>query len=381
MSNKEPTITKTGEQALLPALYSRTSKGAVQFWQIAAEGPWIVSRFGLLGMKIQETRKEAKPKSVGKANETTPKDQALSESISLWKKKVDKGYKLSAEAATSEEVILPMLAHPIDKYKKKIKYPCFVQPKLDGVRSLAYWVGDEVVFHSRKGKVYNVPHLAKQVKEFLPKDMILDGEIYIHRESFQTLSSWVKKLRDETSLLQYHVYDCILLNERKADFTARNARLRSWYLKSALCATGHDVKYVETLEASTEDDVYSLQKKWAGEGYEGAIVRNRAGVYKMKHRSSDLLKVKSFQDAEYKVIGCNPGEGKFKDFAIWTCEMSDGGDPFTVVNKGTAEERTEMLRNADNYIGRWLKVKFFAFTDSGLPRFPVGTGFRLPEDM
>ena len=100
-----------------------------------------------------------------------------------------------------------------------------------------------------------------------------------------------------------------------------------------------------------------------------------------KPRYKILLKVKSFQDAEYKVIDCNPGEGKFKDFAIWTCEMSEGGDTFTVVNKGTAKERTEMLLNSENYIGRWLKVKFFDFTDSGLPRFPVGLGFRLLEDM
>lgn len=374
----EPEVTTTEEGVALPPLYSRTSKGAVQFWEISTEDSWMVSRFGLLDMKIQETRKQAKPKNVGRANETTPKDQAVLEAVSMWKKKVDKGYKLSAEAATSVEVILPMLAQSIDKHRKKLKYPCFVQPKLDGVRSLAYWVGDEVVLYSRGGKVYNVPHLSEPLKKLLPKDMVLDGEVYVHGESIQTLVSWVKKTREETELLQYHVYDCILLHDREADFTARNARLSNWFSEND---PPDRYVYVKTETAPTESHVYALQEEWVGEGYEGAIARNAAGAYKLKSKSTNLLKVKSFQDDEYKVIGWESGDGRFSEFAVWECEMSPGGPTFTVMSKGTAEDRREMRQHADEYVGQWLKVKYFGFTDEGKPRFPVGLCFRPLEDM
>ena len=45
------------------------------------------------------------------------------------------------------------------------------------------------------------------------------------------------------------------------------------------------------------------------------------------------------------------------------------------------EERQETYKNADKYIGEHLKVKFFELTDDNIPRFPVGLGIRLTEDM
>jgi hypothetical protein len=45
------------------------------------------------------------------------------------------------------------------------------------------------------------------------------------------------------------------------------------------------------------------------------------------------------------------------------------------------EERQASYENADSNIGNMLKVKYFELTDDGIPRFPVGLGVRLTEDM
>lgn len=58
------------------------------------------------------------------------------------------------------------------------------------------------------------------------------------------------------------------------------------------------------------------------QGYEGARVRNKDGEYESK-RSSNLQKLKNFDDSEYKVVGLNEGRGKMTGRAIFMCETAD----------------------------------------------------------
>jgi hypothetical protein len=137
---------------------------------------------------------------------------------------------------------------------------------------------------------------------------------------------------------------------------------------------------VATYEAKTEEEVYKLQSQFLEEGYEGAIVREMDGEYRFGNRSNKLLKVKNFMDKEYTIMDFTTGVGRFEGCCIWICETKDG-QPFKVVPQGTMEERQEAYLDADENIGRMLKVKYFELTDDGIPRFPVGLGIRLLEDM
>ena len=85
-------------------------------------------------------------------------------------------------------------------------------------------------------------------------------------------------------------------------------------------------------------------------------------------------------DKEYIIKGYTTGLGRFCGCIIWICH-TENGDEFKVVPQGTTEERQEAYKNALNYVGDYLKVKFFELTDDGIPRFPVGLGIRLEEDM
>jgi hypothetical protein len=42
-------------------------------------------------------------------------------------------------------------------------------------------------------------------------------------------------------------------------------------------------------------------------------------------------------------------------------------------------EREEILINKENYIGKKAEIRFFEYTDGGIPRFPVCVGFRLDK--
>jgi DNA ligase-1 len=363
---------------LFPTLYKVDKHKSIRIWRVWTEGDDIVTSFGTLDGQEQVARKKAEPKNVGQKNETTGSEQALLEAASMHKKQQDKGYRLNV-AAAKEYILLPMLAQKFEDKKSKLKYPVLVQPKLDGVRCLAYWGEDGIELISRKGKPYNVPHIKKQLEAVLPVGRVFDGELYLHGATFQEVTRLVKKLRPETKTIEYWIYDTF---EFYGEDTPCKDRIK--YLES-LENLPENIKVVETFETSTEQGVYDFQCMFVSQGFEGAIVRCPDAPYEVGHRSNSLLKVKSFLDGEYKVIGFDEGVGKNKGCVTWTCEVTlkPAGllGQFNVTPKGTYQQKKEWYSTASSYIGKWLTVKYFELSEDGVPRFPIGLGFRTEEDL
>jgi len=363
-------------------LYHKTKTGAMQQWRIWTEGADICTEYGQVDGKLQTARKTAIGKNVGKKNETSPKEQALLEAKAMHKHRLDRKYSETMKDAESE-VFLPMLASDFEKRKKKVNYPLDVQPKLDGVRCMAFWDGDSVKLMSRNGKQWNCcQHIIDELEQVLPTDWVLDGELYIHGATFQEITKLVKKLRPESVNVQFHVYDVPRAGYEQTEIggSTWDNRKMSLLLIDEFVEKCKSVVAVRTDFAAHEEDVYELQSEYLEEGYEGAIVREYDGEYRFGYRSNKLLKVKNFMDEEYLIAGFTTGVGRFEGSVVWVC-MTEDGQSFKVVPQGTMEERQETYKNADKHIGDWLKVKFFELTDDNIPRFPVGLGVRLLEDM
>ena len=361
-------------------LYHTGKSGAIYSWNIWTEGADIVTLYGQIDGKKQIARKTATAKNVGRSNETSPKEQAILEATAMHKFKLDRKYSETIEEA-QKEIFLPMLATSFDKRKHSVDYPMDVQPKLDGVRCMAYWEGDSVRLMSRNGKSWNFcEHIQRELEEVLPKGSVLDGELYIHGATFQEITKLVKKSRKESENVEYHVYDVPRWENMPEDATWEQ---RFDILSEELWELLKNCKSVVTVtsyEAKNEEDVYKLQSDFLEEGYEGAIVRALDGEYRFGYRSRSLLKVKNFMDEEYEIVNFTTGVGKFEGCIVWIC-VTENGEEFKVVPQGSMEERKELYDNAKKHIGRMLKVKFFELTDDGIPRFPVGLGIRLTEDM
>ena len=73
-------------------LYSKDSKGELRVWSIYTEGAEVVVKHGKLGGKVQEKRYTAEAKNQGKANETTPEQQAILEAEAKYVKQLKSGY-------------------------------------------------------------------------------------------------------------------------------------------------------------------------------------------------------------------------------------------------------------------------------------------------
>jgi len=367
----------------LPILYHRAKGGDLRQWSVWTDGADIVTSYGTVGGKLQESRKRAVAKNVGRSNETSPESQAEAEARSLWQYKVDRKYSASPKEA-EEPLNLPMLAHPYEGTKKsKFQFPADAQPKLDGVRCIASRDDDGFIgLTSRQGKYWDLPHIAKQLDAWLPKGMILDGEIYIHGESCQRITSLAKSanpggksFKPESEGLEYHVYDVPVIDGCEIlTWEERRPTLHGLVEKYHPTVVTHEL-------VRNEKQLWDVHGQFITEGYEGAILRAHKGLYLWGYRSSELLKVKEFQDAEFRVLDAREGKGKMKGGVIWVCRNDVSEDTFECTMKITMAERQRMFRNKEDYIGRLLTVRFFDRTDDKMPRFPVGIVFRDTRDL
>jgi DNA ligase-1 len=233
----------------------------------------------------------------------------------------------------------------------------WISEKLDGVR--AWWDGRQ--FLSRLGNRFYPP---PWFVEALP-DHPLDGELWGGRKLFQRTVGIVKR-QDQSPLwkdLLYVVFDAPAHDgvfEERIDQVKRSVEGKSAYARVHEHIVCGGLEHLRTELARVE-----------ALGGEGLMARRPASRYEAG-RSNSLLKVKSFRDAEARVIGHAPGAGRHKGrLGALEVELADG----TRFNVGTGFSDAE--RQDAPPIGSIITFRFQELSDGGVPRFPSYIGVRL----
>lgn len=381
--------------SLQPTLYKRTKTGAIQYWAISTDESTIRKESGQLGTTSPVVHKEtAKGKNLGKANETSPTEQALLQAASDWKKKRDDGYKTLEDLGITKLIdvsntllidtlekhlpefntdangnVKPMLAKAVNW--DKVTYPCLVQPKLDGVRCLMIVTSrDSVVFLSRNGKEYTtLKHIGDEVWKslnLLQVPFILDGEIYSDKISFQEITQAVKKQCPNSLKLKFRAYDIVHEDSQENRVVAhtrdRVKQINSFY-----------VELVPYKWADCKEAVKRLHDQWVSEGNEGAMIRLPHGKYEQGQRSSSLLKVKEFNEDEFQLVQWKLGQRGTQD--LLGVVITPGGTT-DVTMMGSAAHKQHLYDTIDFSKKYMLTVKYFGFTDDKELRHPNGKTIR-----
>lgn len=393
--------------AQFPALYGEAANGKMKIWSIRVYEKDLLSviesEYGFEdGKKQTQYKYITEGKNIGKKNETTPLQQAINEARATWIKKREGGYAprdVSASAseepgdektaspppspdltskgkASDQSVPFPMLAQSYEDRKHNIAWPCYVQPKLDGVRCLG--IPDKGLFSRQRKPFKTLAHIQAEVDLF-PAHWILDGELYSDTLTFQEIVSIVKKEKptkeeaEKQLQIKYYVYDAIL----PSDFKTRYVNLALRIKRMPLLAT---IQLVHTLVCEKEEDMMTKHGEYVAEGYEGIMLRNSAGLYKQaasaSTRSVDLQKYKQFKDGEFEIVGFTEGAGAEEGCVIWICSTGTEGKEFNCRPRGTREERMKLFEAGEDYVGKMLSVRYQELTDDGVPRFPVGIAVR-----
>lgn len=359
---------------ILPALFKLTNGNKIQTWIVEVEdNKHRVVSGQIDGKKVTSEWTICQGKNIGRSNQTTPGQQAIKEAQAMWEKKVSGGYfQELVQAETGEKKFFaPMLAKEFTPQTFSKNDRVFVQPKLDGLRCVISKSG----MFSRNGKEFlSCPHIFNQLKHLFVEnpDLVLDGELYnhIYHDNFNQIVSLVKKtkptqedIEESKKYVQYWCYDILSLG----DLIYSD---RYDYLKENV----FDVDYpscflLRTDEVKSLDELNSMYGEYVEEGFEGQMVRIDM-PYEVGKRSKNLLKHKSFQDAEFEILDIVEGVGNKSGMAGYMTIKNTDGSTFKSNIKGDRDYCRMLLEAKENFIGKLATIKFFNLTPDGVPRFP-----------
>lgn len=227
----------------------------------------------------------------------------------------------------------------------------WVSEKLDGVR--AYWNGKQLV--SRQGNVFNAP--AWFISGFPAAP--LDGELWGGRGTFEEVSGTVCQLApddDQWRKLRYMVFD---LPVPEVTFDERLAKMRVLLAELAI----PHLQPVAQFKVDNQRALMSELDRVVRAGGEGLML-HRGGAFYRAGRSDDLLKLKTYDDAEAKIIRHLPGKGKYTGMMGALLVETSAGLRFKI---GTGF--TDAQRANPPPIGALITFKHFGVTKNNVPRF------------
>lgn len=236
----------------------------------------------------------------------------------------------------------------------------WMSEKLDGVR--AYWDGKQ--FLSRNGNLYHAPDW---FLEGLP-DHPLDGELWIDRKAFNRTISIVRRQdkSEHWKQVRYLLFDA---PTQSGPFEDRLAYLQDY-------VASKKPTFALALEHSLCRGIDHLRSELARVeqlGGEGLMLREPGSNYQ-SGRSTSLLKVKTFHDAEAVVIGHEAGKGKHSGRLGALVVRLPSGITFSV---GTGF--TDAARSAPPPVGATITFRYQELTEAGVPRFPSYVGVRVVD--
>ncbi len=237
----------------------------------------------------------------------------------------------------------------------------WMSEKLDGVR--AWWDGKR--FLSRLGNEFFAP---EWFTEGLP-DTPLDGELWLDRKSFQRTVSIVRRQdrSDHWKTLSYVVFDA---PQMEAPFEERIAHVEDYVRR-------HKPAFAKALAHERCKNLEHVRQELTrieALGGEGLMLRRPGSRYEAG-RSTTLFKVKTFIDAEARVIDYVDGKGRHKGRVGSLVVETPEGVRFSV---GTG--LSDALRGNPPAVGSVITYRYQELSDGGVPRFPSFVGVRIDAD-
>lgn len=246
--------------------------------------------------------------------------------------------------------------------------------KLDGVRCLA--IIDEfgkATLWSRQGNQFEtLGKVVAEVENLGLKDMVLDGEICLTdadgNEDFQGIMKQIRKKDHTIDNPKYLAFDMISGAEFRSK-TGSNKYLDR-YAKLLDLIKGYNHISVVSQDVIVNESHYAdLMHEADANGWEGLILRKNVG-YEGK-RSKNMLKCKSFKDAEYKVIDLEFGPFRMIENGLEVTKevlsnvvIEHKGNRVSVGSGFTISEREYFKANPDDILNKIITVKYFQETQN-----------------
>jgi DNA ligase-1 len=280
------------------------------------------------------------------------------------------------------------LCQPYDSKYIKPEQKYFIDPKFNGVRCKTIVTSDKKVyfFSSTEKPINSVPHLEAQILRLTNKlddsffPLILDGELYIHGESFQKINSKVSRtvnLHPEHEKVNYYIFDMIYRNGGRPQLDRYSDLAYLFGLENSI---GNLYNVVSLSKIITGQDILENLAKitaiFYNEGFEGIVIKDMEAIYDVK-RLKTWLKYKPRKKDNYKVIGITEEIDKHglpKDSMGALEVIGEVNKKSFFVGSGFTKKDRQHIWNIykeTNILPTEVVVKYQELSDDKVPVFPV----------
>ena len=253
-----------------------------------------------------------------------------------------------------------MLANPFHADIRLADY--WVSEKFDGVRG--YWDGERLL--TRGGELIQAPQWFTSGWPRLP----LDGELWAGRGRFSRAVSIIRQAQPDDAAWREVHFMLFDLPAHPGSFSERDAELKR------VVAAIHQpwVQHVTQSRVGDIAELHAVLARVVRQGGEGLALHRGASLYRAE-RNDDLLKLKSYQDAEARVAAHLPGKGKYAGM-LGALEV----ETVTGLRFRLGTGLSDAERRAPPPLGCWVTYRYNGINEkTGIPRF--ARFMRVREDM
>ena len=393
----------------------------MQVWACTAQGDEVVTCYGQVSGKIQENRYTAEAKNIGRANETTPEEQAQLEVEASYRDQITNKHYCTTTTEARQHADNNREPRKILDYKKgfkKMSKKLLTSRKFNGSRACV--MGGK--YYSKIGRVeeIKVDHLREAIEKLNTVVQVdFDAELYAHGLPLQRIrSAFLKPVKTDKEILNiakdrlkalgrkdemegmktfqqavdflgynpnedapqlgFYVFDIPMLGVTYED------RLEEMHL---LEDTVKDAKLSHLFHFEYPVITHSHKERMkklieiVKQGYEGFVHYEPEGLYEFGVRSSNAQKSKPRYDTECKVLDVTEDKsGK----GILHCIASDatGGMPVKCKMKVARRDGTSIdnsFASSLDLIGKWITVSYEELSVNSVLTKPVGECIRNCE--
>lgn len=245
----------------------------------------------------------------------------------------------------------PPIQHAVNAQELVDIEKYWVSEKLDGIRG--YWNGKQLF--TRNGHAIVTPtHFTKHWP-----NIPMDGELWSKRQDFEKILSCVKRqtIRDNCwHTITFMIFD---LPSHKGTFTERISKMES----ITTHANSKSLKMITQQRFNSQQTLAQHLATIEALGGEGLMLHHESALYQAS-RNKQLLKLKTFHDAEAVVIQHFKGKGKYQNVLGSILVKNDEGITFKI-GSGFSDAQ----RKVPPTIGATITYKYIGKTKRGVPRF------------
>jgi DNA ligase-1 len=235
-----------------------------------------------------------------------------------------------------------------------------VSRKLNGLRCLCFLEPNKITFLSKKGKEFwTFGIIEKELKEKfdIPKEgLVLDGEMCIFKNGIEYFQLIIREFRKKNHTIShplYYVFDMYTMNDfKKGKDSFLNYKTKYRIIQNLF----KNYIYIKPLEQ--RELISGKQLEFPIE-WEGLVLRkNESSLFK---RTDNLLKVKNFEEEEFKVLDIETSTIMVEGERINSCGsliIKYKGIYVGVGSGLTQDQRINWFQNPEDIIGKIITVRY-----------------------